>query len=66
MPLILKDARRDEMVVIGANNQSINYSGTCGVSGRGGKKNAGLAMVTLNLHSQPRLPGSVVGEWSMR
>ena len=23
-------------------------------------------MVTLNLHSQPRLPGSVVGERSMR
>ena len=33
---------------------------------KGGQKNAGLAMVTLNLHSQPRLPGSVVGEWSMR
>jgi hypothetical protein len=33
---------------------------------KGGQKNAGLAMVTLNLHSQPRLPGSVVGETSMR
>jgi len=29
------------------------------------KKNAGLATVTLNLRSQPRLPGSVVGEASM-
>jgi hypothetical protein len=29
-------------------------------------KNAGLNVVTLNLHSQPRLPGSVVGEVSMR
>src|SRR5215469_9409829 len=30
------------------------------------QKNAGLAVVTLDLHSQPRLPGSVVGEASMR
>ena len=29
-------------------------------------KNSGLAMVTLNLRFQPRLPGSVVGEASMR
>jgi hypothetical protein len=28
-------------------------------------KNSGLIVVTLNLHSQPRLPGSVVGEVSM-
>jgi hypothetical protein len=28
-------------------------------------KNSGLTVVTLNLHSQPRLPGSVVGEASM-
>src|SRR5262249_31384158 len=38
-----------------------------GVPGiRRDKKNAGLTVVTLNLHSQPRLPGSVVGEASMR
>jgi hypothetical protein len=30
-----------------------------------GRKKSGLAAVTLNLHFQPRLPGSVVGEWSM-
>ena len=30
------------------------------------QKNAGLKAVTLNRHSQPRLPGSVVGEVSMR
>ena len=29
------------------------------------QKNAGLATVTLNLRSQPRLPGSVVGDASM-
>jgi hypothetical protein len=28
-------------------------------------KKSGLSMVTLNLHVQPRLPGSVVGEMSM-
>ncbi|MEY2414079.1 MAG: hypothetical protein QOD84_2685, partial [Acidobacteriaceae bacterium] len=31
-----------------------------------GQKNVGLEAVTLNLRSQPHLPGSVVGEWSMR
>ena len=36
-----------------------------GFSGRKQKK-SGLSMVTLNLHVQPRLPGSVVGETSMR
>jgi hypothetical protein len=29
------------------------------------QKKAGPEMATLNLHSQPRLPGSVVGKWSM-
>jgi hypothetical protein len=29
-------------------------------------KKSGLVAVTLNLRSQPRLPGSVVGEASMR
>ena len=65
MPLILKDARHDERVVIArtTNLLTIQELVECW---KGGKKNAGLAMVTLNLHSQPRLPGSVVGEWSMR
>jgi hypothetical protein len=65
MPLILKDAWHNERVVIAgtANLLTIQELVQCG---RGGQKNAGLAMVTLNLHSQPRLPGSVVGEWSMR
>ncbi len=35
-------------------------------SGLTGHKKSGLAAVTLNLHSQPRLPGSVVGERSMQ
>ena len=65
MPLILKDAYHDERVVMrpSANLLTIQELVKCW---KGGQKNAGLAMVTLNLHSQPRLPGSVVGEWSMR
>ena len=65
MLLILKDAGQDERGVIAGmtNLLTIQELVQCG---RGGQKNAGLAMVTLNLHSQPRLPGSVVGEWSMR
>jgi hypothetical protein len=65
MPLILKDARHDERVVMQspANLLTIQELLECW---KGGQKNAGLAMVTLNLHSQPRLPGSVVGERSMR
>jgi hypothetical protein len=65
MPLILKDARHEERVVMQspANLLTIEELVKCW---RAGQKNAGLAMVTLNLHSQPRLPGSVVGEWSMR
>ena len=31
-----------------------------------GRKKSGPKVVTLNRHSQPRLPGSVVGEPSMR
>jgi len=42
MPLILKDACRDEMVVIRADDQSINYSGTFGGVGRLGKKKCGV------------------------
>jgi len=42
MPLILKDARRDEMVVIGANDQSINYSGTCWSIWKGRTKKCGV------------------------
>jgi len=65
MPLILKDARRDGMVVIARTTNLLTIQELVEYL-EGGQKNAGLAMVTLNLHSQPRLPGSVVGEWSMR
>jgi hypothetical protein len=65
MPLILKDARRDGMVVIARTTNLLTIQELLEVL-EGWEKNAGLAMVTLNLHSQPRLPGSVVGEWSMR
>jgi hypothetical protein len=35
-------------------------------AGKSNQINAGSATVTLNPRSQPRLPGSVVGEASMR
>ena len=65
MPLILKDARHEERAVIERSRNLLTIQELMGCL-EGRAKNAGLAMVTLNLHSQPRLPGSVVGEASMR
>jgi len=64
MPLILKDACRDGRVVIARTTNLLTIQELMECLERWAK-NAGLAMVTLNLHSQPRLPGSVVGEASM-
>ena len=61
MPLIVMDSTEEKTVVRKRSDQLVINKGPDGET-----KKSGLAMVTLNLHSQPRLPGSVVGEWSMR
>jgi len=42
------------------------FDGRVAVSSNTGGKKSGPKVVTLNRHSRPRLPGSVVGEPSMR
>ena len=60
MRLILKDSPEEKRVA-----PRLGFQGLA-IWVQREQKNAGLAVVTLNLHSQPRLPGSVVGERSMR